>query len=65
MVDLKATSSLAPLSVRRLRAKIERQKVRVNKEVAIFDAWREDEAERNMNGIPPITLKDFTRRYKS
>jgi len=65
MVDLNATSALAPLSVRRLRAKLERQKVRARKEETRFDAWKEDNAERKMNDIPCLTYKDFKRTYRA
>ena len=65
MVDLNATFAIAPPSVRRHRKTVERQQKRMQRETDMRDAWKEDNAERNMNGIPYITLKDFSRRYTS
>ncbi len=62
MVDLNATFAIAPPSVRRHRKVAERQRKRMEREAELRDAWKEDEAERNMNGIPPITFKDFSRK---
>lgn len=56
MVDLNATWAPTPKSVLAQRARLER-------EAEVRDAWREDEAERNMNGIPPITFAAFKKRY--
>ena len=56
MVDLNATSAPTPKSVLAQRARLER-------EAEVRDAWREDEAERNMNGIPSITFAAFKKRY--